>query len=150
MFHCFITIYLWVKFHCFGVVLVLFHYPAFTAEGLSARLRSPLSPIVLLFPAVLSILILLGMSLAWCIPALSAVFCVLHRERKTAMQCRLCVFGTMRAVVSQVTLCVCVCVHECEVKRYPIECKLCIAIRVQVCTMYVCIGTHRTVKCSAG
>lgn len=140
MFHCFITIYLWVKFHCFGVVLVLFHYPASTAEGLSARLRSPLSPIVLLFPAVLlSILILLGMSLAWRIPALSAVFCVQHGERKTAMQCRLCVLGTMRTVVSQVTL---VCVCECEVKRCPIECKLCIAIQVQVCMVYVCIGTQ--------
>lgn len=47
------------------VVLVLFHYSASTAEGLSARLRSPLSSIVLLLPAVfLSILILLGISLA--------------------------------------------------------------------------------------
>lgn len=45
------------------VVLVLFHYSAFTAECVSGRLHSPLSPIVLLLPAVfLSILILLGIS----------------------------------------------------------------------------------------
>lgn len=58
------------------------------------------------------------------------------------MQCRI------RVHVTSTPALVCVCV--CEKKRYPAECKLCIDTQVHAPIRYVCIGMHRTVKCSAG